>query len=127
MINTPPSSTSNGNGATPIAKNNDEDDTNFTSIISSHIAALSPSLRDLSLKIHDNPEVRYKELIAHEALTKFMSEQGEGQSRKWKVTPSAYGIATAFVAVWDSGRTGAVVGFNAEYGGSLLSLVCDGM
>jgi metal-dependent amidase/aminoacylase/carboxypeptidase family protein len=59
--------------------------------------------------------VRNKEFIAHEALTKFISEQRhEGQ--KWEVTPSAYGIGTAFVAVFDSGKRGPVVSFNAEYG-----------
>lgn len=32
------------------------------------------------------------------------------------MTPSAYDIPTAFVAVFDSGRRGPVVSFNAEYG-----------
>jgi hypothetical protein len=85
----------------------------YMSPISEHIDALSESLRRLSLKIHDNPEVRYKEFIAHEAITTFIREQGD---QNWKVTPSAYGIATAFVAVFDSGRPGPVVSFNAEYG-----------
>ena len=98
-----------GNGNTSV----DNDDAEYMSIISSHIDALSASLRRLSLTIHDNPEVRNKEFIAHEAITEFISEQ-EGQ--KWEVTPSAYGIGTAFVAVFDSGKEGAVVSFNAEYG-----------
>jgi metal-dependent amidase/aminoacylase/carboxypeptidase family protein len=85
----------------------------YISDIAEHIDSLSGFLRHLSLKIHDNPEVRYKEFIAHEAITTFMREQDD---QKWKVTPSAYGIATAFVAVFDSGRPGPVVSFNAEYG-----------
>jgi hypothetical protein len=85
----------------------------FMSPISEHIDSLSESLRHLSLKIHDNPEVRYKEFIAHEAITTFVREQTD---QKWEVIPSAYSIATAFVAVLDSGRPGPVVSFNAEYG-----------
>jgi metal-dependent amidase/aminoacylase/carboxypeptidase family protein len=85
----------------------------YISDIAEHIDSLSEPLRHLSLKIHDNPEVRYKEFIAHEAITTFMREQDD---QEWKVRPSAYGIATAFVAVFDSGRPGPVVSFNAEYG-----------
>ena len=103
-----------GNGD---ASTNNNNGSKYMPTISAHIDALSASLRHLSLTIHDNPEVRNKELIAHDALTKFVSEQ-EGQ--KWEVTPSAYGIGTAFVAVYDSGREGAVVSFNAEYGESSL-------
>lgn len=98
-----------GNGDTGINSNG----VDYMSIISQHISSLTPSLRHLSLTIHDNPEVRNKEYIAHEALTKFMSEQ---KGQKWDVTPSAYGIGTAFVAVFDSGKEGSVVSFNAEYG-----------
>lgn len=62
-------------------------------------------------KIHDNPELGYKEYIAHDALTAFM------RGRKgWKVTPSAYGYKTAWIAVFDSGKRGSVVSFNAEMG-----------
>jgi hypothetical protein len=43
-------------------------------------------------------------------LTTFLRAQ-----KQWQVTPSAYGIETAFVAVFDSGRAGPVVSFNAEY------------
>lgn len=103
-----------GNGDTSTTNNNGS---KYMPIISARVDALSASLRHLSLTIHDNPEVRNKEVIAHEALTSFVSEQG---GQKWEVTPSAYGIGTAFVAVYDSGREGAVVSFNAEYGESFL-------
>lgn len=79
--------------------------------ISSGIESLSTELREISLSIHDNPELQYKEYHAHKVLTEFVSRQ-DG----WKVTPSAYGIETAFVAVYDTGRKGPVVSFNAEYG-----------
>ncbi|KHN95201.1 uncharacterized protein MAM_06912 [Metarhizium album ARSEF 1941] len=64
-----------------------------------------------NIKIHDNPELGFNEVIAHEALTSFMTRQPG-----WKVTPSAYGMETAWVAVYDSGVKGAVVSFNAEMG-----------
>lgn len=101
-----------GNGENGTTNNDDAD---YMSLISGHIDSLSPLLRHLSLTIHDNPEVRNKEFIAHEAITKFISSQ---QGQEWEVTPSAYGIATAFVAVLDGGRPGPVVSFNAEYGES---------
>ncbi|GJC80840.1 peptidase M20 domain-containing protein 2 [Colletotrichum liriopes] len=77
--------------------------------ISSVVADLAESLWPVNKKIHDNPELGYREFIAHETLTAFMRTQPG-----WKVTPSAYGMETAWVAVWDSGRKGPVVSFNAE-------------
>lgn len=112
MIDIQPSDSVNGSPSI-INNNNNDNDADYTSLISTHIDSISPSLRHLSLKIHDNPEVRNKEFIAHDAITKFISEQ---ESQKWEVTPSACGIGTAFVAVCDSGRPGPVVSFNAEYG-----------
>ncbi|KAK5988434.1 Xaa-Arg dipeptidase [Cladobotryum mycophilum] len=73
------------------------------------IHSLEPSLWPLNSFLHDNPELAYKEYKAHDALTNFM------QSREgWHVTPSAYRMETAWVAVYDSGRPGPVVSFNAE-------------
>ncbi|SMR52655.1 unnamed protein product [Zymoseptoria tritici ST99CH_1E4] len=82
----------------------------YLSDISEHVELLSDNLRDISLEIHDNPELQYKEYHAHELLTKCLQKR-EG----WEVTPSAYNIATAFVAVYDSGKPGPTVSFNAEY------------
>jgi len=72
---------------------------------------VAESLWPVNKKIHDNPELGYHEIIAHDALTTFM-ETRPG----WKVTRSAYGLETAWVAVYDSGRKGPVVSFNAEMG-----------
>ena len=85
----------------------------WLTLVSEHIDSLSKSLRVLSLDIHDHPEIRNKEFHAHEILTAFIKEQ---KLQGWTVTPSAYDIPTAFVAVFDSGRRGPVVSFNAEYG-----------
>ena len=78
--------------------------------ISKHIEDLSHDLRHISLAIHDDPELQYKEYHAHKVLTEYLQKQ-DG----WKVTPSAYGIDTAFIAIFDGGRDGPVVSFNAEY------------
>nr|UWK20052.1 peptidase m20 domain protein [Trichoderma albolutescens] len=77
--------------------------------ISQAVDSLSEVFWPINKKIHDNPERGFKEFIAHDALTKFMKCQGG-----WAVTPSAYGMATAWVAVFDTGRRGPVVSFNAE-------------
>ena len=79
--------------------------------ISNYVEDLSDDLRHLSLSIHGKPELQYKEYHAHRVLTDYLKKQ-DG----WEVTPSAYDIETAFVAVFDSGKTGPVVSFNAEYG-----------
>ncbi|KAI0966553.1 hypothetical protein F4678DRAFT_475851 [Xylaria arbuscula] len=77
--------------------------------ISDFIDRLTNELWDVNKTIHDNPELGFKEFIAHKTLTKFISRQGG-----WKVTPSAYGLVTAWVAVFDSGKKGSVVSFNVE-------------
>ncbi|GAP83007.1 putative peptidase m20 [Rosellinia necatrix] len=77
--------------------------------ISDFIDAIATELWEVNKTIHDNPELGYEEFIAHETLTTFLSSR-DG----WKVTPSAYGLATAWVAVFDSGRKGPVVSFNVE-------------
>ncbi|GAB7358028.1 hypothetical protein MBLNU230_g0193t1 [Neophaeotheca triangularis] len=89
----------------------DPDGFDYLDSISEHVdSALSKPLRSLSLEIHDHPELQYKEHHAHKVLTEYMSTQ-DG----WEVTPSCYGLATAFVAVCNSRRPGPVVSFNAEY------------
>jgi len=90
-----------------------EDISDYLTLVSEYIDSLSKSLRLLSLDIHDHPEIRYREFHAHQILTAFIKEQ---KGQEWIVTPSAYGVATAFVAVFDSGKRGPVVSFNAEYG-----------
>ena len=79
--------------------------------VSQYVDDLHDVLAPINLRIHDNPELNYEEKIAHETLTKFLKTR-EG----WKVTSSAYGIDTAFIAEYDSGRPGPVISLNAEYG-----------
>lgn len=79
--------------------------------ISLAVDNLTDVLWPVNKKIHDNPETGFKEFIAHETLTTFMKSRPG-----WKVTPSAYGMATAWVAVFDTGRKGPVVSYNVEMG-----------
>ncbi|KAL8356182.1 hypothetical protein RB601_001473 [Gaeumannomyces tritici] len=77
--------------------------------IDEFVGSLAGSLWPLNIFIHANPELAFEEFKAHDALTKFMRKQ-----RGWHVTPSAYGLKTAWTAVYDSGRKGPVVSFNVE-------------
>lgn len=79
--------------------------------IEEFIKHLETSLWPLNRFIHDNPELAYKEQKAHGAYTNYMRLQ-----KGWKVTPSAFGMETAWKAVYDTGKAGPVVSFNAEMG-----------
>ncbi|GBC10388.1 hypothetical protein RclHR1_00960005 [Rhizophagus clarus] len=70
----------------------------------------SKDLRSISLKIHEKPELGFEETFAHNLLVEYLKDEG------FKVTPSAYGIETAFIAEFSSkGGEGRVVSFNSEY------------
>jgi len=79
--------------------------------ISSFVDEIADELWLVNKKIHDNPELGFKEWIAHKALTQFMEAQPG-----WSVARSAYGMETAWVAVFDTGKKGPVVSFNVEMG-----------
>ncbi len=85
--------------------------------ISSAVDGIADVLWPVNQKIHDNPELGYEEVIAHATLTSYMKDQ-----LGWKVTPSAYGIPTAWVALYDSGKAGPTVSFNVEMGKDLVLL-----
>jgi hypothetical protein len=70
--------------------------------------SLSPALRTLSLDIHSHPEIAWKEKHAHDVLCAFMEKRG------FEVTRSAYGIETAWEAVFEQGKGGKTVGFQSE-------------
>jgi metal-dependent amidase/aminoacylase/carboxypeptidase family protein len=79
--------------------------------VSNFIESISDDLWIINKKIHDNPELGYKEYKAHALLTTYLKSQ-----KGWKVTASAYGMDTAWVAVYDSGQNGPVVSLNIEMG-----------
>ncbi|KAK5728143.1 hypothetical protein LTR17_012152 [Elasticomyces elasticus] len=82
----------------------------FLETIGDEVDSLSADMRTISLDIHDHPELQFKEFHAHKVLTEYLNKQAG-----WVVTPSAYNIGTAFVAVYDSRKKGPVVSYNAEY------------
>jgi hypothetical protein len=79
--------------------------------IDDFIGGLQSSLWPLNQYIHDNPELAFEEHKTHDALTNYMQSHED-----WQITTSAYGIKTAWIAAYDSGKAGPVVSFNAEMG-----------
>ena len=84
------------------------------------VDGLAEELWPVNKKIHDNPELGFKEFIAHATLTALMRSKAG-----WKVTPSAYGMTTAWVAAYDTGKGGPVVSFNVEMGSLLSRILCQ--
>jgi hypothetical protein len=80
--------------------------------IDGFVDSIADSLWPLNKFIHDNPELAFQEHKAHKALTDFIRSREGG----WQVITSAYGLETAWVAAYDSGKPGPVVSFNAEMG-----------
>ncbi|TLS30609.1 hypothetical protein PpBr36_02730 [Pyricularia pennisetigena] len=79
--------------------------------VSEHVDSLAEELWPISTEIHENPELGYQEVRAHDLLTAYVASKPG-----WEVTRSAFGLDTAFVAVFDGGHGGGpVVSFNAEY------------
>ncbi|KAG7104090.1 Peptidase M20 domain-containing protein 2 like [Verticillium longisporum] len=78
--------------------------------VSDYLDSVADDLWPLNKEIHDNPELGYEEVEAHNLLTSFMESQ-DG----WNVTRSLGGIDTAFMAVFEGSGEGPVVSFNAEY------------
>ncbi|KAH8883739.1 hypothetical protein GQ53DRAFT_663276 [Thozetella sp. PMI_491] len=77
--------------------------------ISEDVEGIAGSLWPINKRIYDNPELGYEEFVAHAALASFMKAQ-----KGWETTPSAYGMATAWVSVYDTDKRGPVVSFNVE-------------
>lgn len=98
-------------------RNNDGDFPEHLSDIDTLIDNNARSLWPLCNFIHEHPELAYREYKAHHALTDFIRARDEG----WEVMPSAFGIATAWIAVHDSGKPGPVVSFNVEMGEQPIS------
>ena len=86
-------------------------DTSYLDQISNAVENLGETFWLLNRQIHETPELAFKEYKTHDALTAYLETH-----RGWRVTRSAYGIETAWEAVYDSGKAGPVVSFNAEMG-----------
>jgi hypothetical protein len=83
----------------------------YADAVSKYVDSISETLWPINTEIHENPELQYEEVKAHDLLTSFLESQ-DG----WNVTRSAYNISTAFTAVFQGNGDGPVVSFNAEYG-----------
>lgn len=79
---------------------------------------LYPPLKDISLEIYHDPEVGLDESHAHDLIVDHFSKV---DNKRWKVTPHAYGLPTAFTAVFEhrpasyKGKDLPVIGVLAEY------------
>ncbi|KAH7110597.1 hypothetical protein B0J11DRAFT_599320 [Dendryphion nanum] len=81
----------------------------YLSEIDDFVENIQDILWPLNKYIHGHPELAFQEHKTHDALTGFMISQNE-----WEVIPSAYGMETAWIAIYQSGYSGPVVSFNAE-------------
>lgn len=76
-------------------------------VVETAIDSLSGKLRELSLDIHDHPELRYEERYAHDAYTSFLEKHGFEVTRH-------HLLETAWVATYTHGLGGRVLGVNSE-------------
>ncbi|KAH8816547.1 hypothetical protein F5884DRAFT_852983 [Xylogone sp. PMI_703] len=83
----------------------------FVDFVSTYIDSINETLQPMPFVSHYNLGNSFRATTAHKALTEFM-----GFRKGWKVTPSAFSIDNAFIAEYDSGRQGPVIGFEVEYG-----------
>jgi metal-dependent amidase/aminoacylase/carboxypeptidase family protein len=69
------------------------------------------ALRELSRYLLANPELAFKEYKAHDVCIEFLQKY----CHEWKITPKAYGLETAWEAVYTQGAGGRRVVFCSEY------------
>ena len=79
------------------------------STINASLDALSKDLRQVSLDMHDHPEIAWKEVQTAKLLSGFMEKQPG-----WKVKRSVYGTETGWEAVFVHGSGGRTIGINSE-------------
>ncbi|UKZ75129.1 hypothetical protein TrVFT333_002801 [Trichoderma virens FT-333] len=72
-------------------------------LVNTHLDELSPQLRTVNKTIHDNPELAYKEFLAHDTITTFLEKLGFDVKRK------TWGLDTSFEATIGSGGRQVVV------------------
>ena len=78
--------------------------------ISNTVDGLSAELRQVSIQMHDNPEIGWKEFKTAELLSGYMEKQ-EG----WRVTRKAYGTETGWEAVFQHGQGGRTIGVSCVH------------
>lgn len=82
-----------------------------TKTIESEIKALDKELRHLSLDMHDHPEIMWTEHRTHDLFVEYFRKKSG-----WKVTPKAYGVDTAWQAVFahKADKESRTIGFQSE-------------
>ncbi|KAI9492005.1 hypothetical protein BDB00DRAFT_465354 [Zychaea mexicana] len=84
-------------------------DTHIEHVVAQAIDEINDELRDISLKIHDDPETSNEEFHAHALLTGYLEKKG------FTVTRSVAGLDTAFLAEYSNSSQGRRLGFCSEY------------
>jgi metal-dependent amidase/aminoacylase/carboxypeptidase family protein len=69
------------------------------------------ALRELSKYLLAHPELAFNEHLAHDACIEFLKMHCGG----WKITPKAYGLDTAWEAMYTQGNGGRRIVFCSEY------------
>ena len=69
------------------------------------------ALRELSKYLLANPELAFKEHLAHDACLQFLKTN----CPDWNITPKAYDLETAWEAVYTQGNGGRRIVFCSEY------------
>lgn len=82
--------------------------TDVLKTIEKNVDALDGPLRDLSLSIHEHPELMFQEKFAHDLLTSFMERNG------FRVTRHYLGLETAWRAEFRHLKGGRTIGINSE-------------
>lgn len=82
-----------------------------------YIDEISNELKELSLKIHSHPEIAFKEVKAHKWLTEYLESKG------FKIE-TVKDMDTAFLATFDTGKTGENLAYLAEYDALEIGHAC---
>jgi metal-dependent amidase/aminoacylase/carboxypeptidase family protein len=72
---------------------------------------VTTALRELSNYLLAHPELAFKEHLSHDACMQFLLRH----CSDWKITPKAYGMETAWEAVYTQGKGGRRIVFCSEY------------
>ncbi|KAF9391937.1 hypothetical protein BGX21_011119 [Mortierella sp. AD011] len=96
------------NGSSDIKLSDLWENNEFAKTVHHAIEAVSAELREISLKLHANPELGWKEYKAHALLTDYLEAKGFQVERK------AFGLDTAFAATAGSSDR-VTIGICSEY------------
>ena len=82
-----------------------------------NVDKLSPSLRKISLQMHDTPELAWVEYKTSKLLSEYIESYG------FHVNRNAYGTETGFEAIFEHGQGGRTIGVCPNWAGEGLKLM----